>query len=269
MILLYICSTLIHRMKYSILSFATVKISLICLGTILLTGCATREQIVYLQGDQTSFEQVQNYTPTLQPDDQVVITVSAMDLESTAPFNQVNQFYQGQDVNRRQTYLIDQNGEIDYPVLGKIKLAGLTRNEAIDFLKSKLKEYIVDPGINLKITNFKVTVLGEVARPGNFNIDNERITVLDALGLAGDLTINGIRENIMVVRETAEKKEIYRIDLTKSDMVNSPVYYLKQNDVVYVEPNKAQVQSSAFGRNTSIIISVAGLLITVISVLTR
>lgn len=235
---------------------------------IVFTSCATRERIVYLQGDQASFEQPQNYTPTLQPDDQLVITVSALDVQATAPFNQINH-YQVQDETRRQTYLIDRNGEIDYPVLGKIKLAGLTRNEAVELLKGKLKDYVVDPGVHIQIVNFKVTVLGEVARPGTFNLDNERITVLEALGLAGDLTINGVRENIMVVRETAESKEFYRLNLTSNEVVNSPAYYLKQNDVVYVEPNKAQIQSSSFGRNTSIIISVAGLLITVISVLTR
>lgn len=233
-----------------------------------LTSCATREKIVYLQGDQTTFEKVSEYMPTIQPDDQLVITVSGMNPESVTPFNLSNQF-PIQDPTRRHSYLVDKNGEIEYPVLGKIKLSGMTRIEAMDFLKGRLEEYIKNPGVIIQIINFKVTVLGEVSRPGTFPLDNERITILEALGLAGDLTINGVRNNVMVVREIEGNKEFFRIDLTKSDMVNSPAYYLKQNDVVYVEPNKAQVQSSAFGRNTSIIISVAGLLITVISVLTR
>lgn len=248
--------------------YLPVKWFILVVTGIILTSCATREKIVYLQGDQETFEQPQNYTPTLQPDDQLAITVSGMNPESVTPFNLTNQF-PIQDPVRRHVYLVDKNGEIDYPVLGKIKLGGMTRIEAVDFLKDKLKEYIVNPGVNIQIINFKVTVLGEVSRPGTFSLDNERITILEALGLAGDLTINGVRNNVMVVRENAESKEFFRLDLTSSEVVNSPAYYLKQNDVVYVEPNKAQIQSSSFGRNTSIIISVAGLLITVISVLTR
>lgn len=256
-----------NSMKNSAL-YKLVKPFLLILVLAFITSCASREKIVYLQGDESTFEQVSNYIPTLQPDDQLVITISAIDAESILPFNQANNYPQG-PLEQRQVYLIDENGEINYPVLGKVKLAGLTRIEAVDFLKVKLKEYIKDPGVNIVITNFKVTVLGEVARPGAFSLNHERITILEALGLAGDLTINGVRDNVMVVRETAGNKEFIRIDLTKNEMVNSPAYYLKQNDVVYVEPNKAQIQSSSFGRNTSIIISVAGLLITVISVLTR
>lgn len=258
---------LINHMNNRILS-TTIKV-LFLVGITFITGCASREQIVYFQGDQTAFEQISDYAPLLQPDDQLVITVSAIDIEATRPFNQVNHFYQLQDLSRRQTYLIDQNGEIDYPVLGKIKLAGFTRNEAIDFLKIKLKEYIVDPGVNIQIVNFKVTVLGEVNRPGTFTLENERITVLEALGLAGDLTINGLRNNVMVIRETPQNKEFFRLDLTSSQVVTSPAYYLKQNDVVYVEPNKAQISSSTYNRNTPIIISIAGLIITVISVIFR
>ena len=240
----------------------------LALGAALLTSCASREDIVYFQGTPTEMEAV-NYSPTLQPDDQLVITVSGMDFEATKPFNLTNYYYQSQDETRRLTYLIDEKGEIDYPILGKLKLGGMTRVEAMNFMKEKLNEYIVQPGVNIEIVNFKVTVLGEVNRPGTFQVDNERITVLEALGLAGDLTINGVRKNVMVIRETPEKKEFHHLDLTSGDIVNSPVYYLKQNDVVYVEPNKAQINSSTYSRNTSIIISVAGLIITVISVLTR
>lgn len=255
-------------MKNSVFNLPVKWLILVMTG-IIFTSCATREKVVYLQGDQTTFEQAINYAPTLQSDDQLVITVSAIDLESTTPFNQTNPYIQSNRQDTKQTYLIDQNGEIDYPVLGKIKLGGMTRNDAMSFMKDLLKEYIKDPSVNIQIVNLKITVLGEVTQPGTFNLVNERITILEALGLAGDLTINGVRDNVMVVRETAGNKEFFRVDLTKNELVNSPVYYLKQNDVVYVEPNKAQIQSSAFGRNTSIIIAVAGLLVTVISVITR
>jgi polysaccharide export outer membrane protein len=248
--------------------FKTLQLSLLILGLVTITSCASREDIVYFQGTPTEMEAV-NYSPKLQPDDQLVITVSAMDFEATKPFNLTNYYYNSQDPERRLTYLIDENGEIDYPILGKLKLGGMTRSEAIDFMKEQLKEYIINPGVNIEIVNFKITVLGEVTKPGTFTMDDERVTVLEALGLAGDLTINGVRKNVMVIRETPEKKEFYHLDLTSGDIVNSPVYYLKQNDVVYVEPNKAQINSSTYSRNTSIIISVAGLIITVISVLTR
>lgn len=246
-----------------------IRLIIVFIGALLITSCASREDVVYFQGERTTFEQAANYVPLLQPDDQLVITVSALDFDATKPFNQVNYYYQGQDKDRRQTYLIDENGEIDYPVLGKLKLGGLTRNEAIDMMKEKLAEYIVDPGVNIQITNFKVTVLGEVLKPGTYPLENERITILEALGLAGDLTINGVRDNVLVIRETADKKEFYRVDLTQSEVFESPVYYLKQNDVVYVEPNKAQISSSVYNRNTPIFISIAGLIITVISVLSR
>jgi len=237
---------------------------------ILIISCASREQIVYFQGNEELFQEIGNdYSPKLQPDDKLVITISALDFEATKPFNQVNYYYQVNDEARRQTYLIDQNGEIDYPVIGKIKLAGLTRSEAISLLKEKLKEYIIDPGVNIEIVNFKITVLGEVYHPGTFNIANERITILDAIGLAGDLTINGVRDNVLVIREMPDKKEFYRINLTSNQIFSSPVYYLKQNDVIYIEPNKAQINSSTYSRNTSVIISVASLVITVISVLVR
>jgi len=256
-------------MKNRILDVQITGRLLLVISMMLLISCASREKIVYFQGNSTEFEQASNYTPTFQPDDQLLITVSALDFEATTPFNQVSYYSQSQDPLRRQTYLIDKNGEIDYPVLGKLKLAGLTRKEAIDMMKSRLKEYIVDPGVNIQIANFKITVLGEVSHPGTYSLENERITILEALGLAGDLTINGVRNNVLVIREVTENKKFYRVDLTSERVMDSPVYYLKQNDVVYVEPNKAQINSSTYSRNTSVIISIASLIITVISVLTR
>lgn len=240
------------------------------LGIFTIVSCASREQIVYFQGDmETIAREAEKYSPTIQPDDLLVITISARDFDATKPFNQVNYYYQNQNEMRLQTYLVDEEGYIEYPVLGKVKLGGLSRSQAIEELKKQLSEYIIDPGVTLGITNFKVTVLGEVARPGSFTIPNERITVLEALGLAGDLTINGVRNNVMVLREINGEKSFHRIDLTSSSSVTSPAYYLMQNDVVYVEPNRAQINSSTYSRNTSVIISVAGLIITVISVLTR
>lgn len=236
----------------------------------IMTACASRESIVYFQGDLEMIEQqAEQYSPTIQPDDKLVITVSARDFEATKPFNQVNFYYQSQSEARIQSYLVDEEGFIEYPVLGRIKLGGLNRSEAMSYMKNLLEEYIIDPGVTIQITNFKVTVLGEVTTPGSHILPNERITILEAIGLAGDLTINGVRENVLVIRETEGEKSFHRIDLTSNEVFNSPVYFLKQNDVVYVEPNKAQINSSTYSRNTSVIISIAGLIITVISVLTR
>src|SRR5690606_1322972 len=136
-------------------------------------------------------------------------------------------------------------------------------------LRAEIGKYIVDPGISMVVRNFRITVLGEVKSPGTYTVENDRLTILEALGLAGDMTMYGERKNVLVVREEDGAKEEFRLDLTKRETMNSPAYYLTQNDVVYVEPNGARVQSSKYSQNTSIFISVASVLITVISVLTR
>src|SRR5690606_12202479 len=164
---------------------------------------------------------------------------------------------------------IDSNGEIDFPKVGTVKLAGKTRTQAMDLLRRKVANYIVDPGISMVIRNFRVTVLGEVTRPGAFTIENDRITSVEALGMAGDMTIYGERKNVLVIREQDGQKEEFRLDLTKRESMNSPAYYLTQNDVVYVEPNGARVQNSKYSQTTSVFVSVMGLIITVISVVTR
>lgn len=171
---------------------------------------------------------------------------------------------------RRQiSYLVDSNGMIDYPVLGKIKIGGLSKNQAIIHLQDLLKEHIKDAIVNIRILNFKLTVLGEVNRPGSFTIPSERITLLEALGQAGDLSIYGSRKNILILRENNGTTTTQRIDITKSDFINSEWYYLRQNDVVYVEPNKTRINSSAVGPNLTIGISALSLLVTIIALSTR
>lgn len=247
------------------------KSALLLIALLLVTACASRKDIVYFQGNIADIEKMaESYAPKIQTDDMLLITVSARDFDATKIFNQTNYYYNQQNEARWQTYLVDEHGYIEFPVLGKVKLGGLTRSEAMTYMRDLLKEYIVDPGVLINITNFRITVLGEVAHPGTFTLPNEKITILEALGLAGDLTINGVRDNVTVIRESEGTKEKYKVNLTSvDDVLSSPAYYLKQNDVVYVEPNNAQVQSSTYSRNTSVIISVASLLITVISVLTR
>lgn len=136
-------------------------------------------------------------------------------------------------------------------------------------LESKIAAYVTDPIVNVRIRNYKVSVLGEVTRPGSFTIPDERITLLEALAQAGDMTIYGRRDNVLVIRETDGVKTHTYIDITKGDFINTPFYYLQQNDVVYVEPNKAQVSSANYNRNIPVFISMGSILITLISVLTR
>ncbi len=213
-----------------------------------------------------------NFEPKLQPDDLLSIIVSAETPEVTMPFNlpQIQGNYQvGNNQNGIKTYLIDAFGNIDFPVIGKVKLAGLTRTEANDKLVSEVSAYITNPSINLRILNYKISVLGEVVQPGNYVVSSERITFLEALSLAGDLTIYGQRNNILIIRETDGKKIFTRIDMTKADFMSSEFYYLKQNDVIVVEPNDTRVNASVVGPNLSLIISALTLLTTVVVIILR
>jgi len=231
--------------------------------------------MVYLQQDSSFINTVyEQYVPKIKPNDILTITVTAADPKVTIPFNLVSSFAAGgmtqqTDLALRPTYTVDNDGNVSLPMLGKVRIGGLTRIEAIEKLKKELSVYINDPGVNMNFNNFRISVLGEVARPGSFIMPSERVTVLEALGMAGDLTIRGVRKNVMVIREDNGQKSIHRLDLTQQNTLSSPYYYLTQNDVVYVEPNKTQINSSKLGTNTNVIISIAGLLITVISVLTR
>jgi len=231
--------------------------------------------MVYLQPDSTQISTLyEQYVPRIQPNDILTIVVTAADPKVTAPFNPVStmsttSMTQQSDMALRPTYTVDNQGDITLPMLGKLHVGGLTRIQAIERIRSKLEQYIKDPGVNINFNNFRVSVLGEVARPGSFVMPTERVTVLEALGMAGDLTIRGVRQNVLLIREVDGQKSMHRLDLTQQSTLNSPYYYLAQNDVIYVEPNKAQINNSKLGANTNVIISVASLLITVISVLTR
>lgn len=240
------------------------------------TSCVSKKNIVYFQNDEIDQANVNNsYKTIIKPDDLLQITITALDSEAVKPFNleAINYSLGNSTVigqPQLQSYLVDNKGEIDFPVLGKLKVGGLSRNEVIDILKNKLDpEYIKQPTINIRLTNFKVTVLGGVARPGSFTIPNERITILEAIGLAGDLRISAQRDNVLVQREENGKKIQYRLNLLSNKINTSPVFYLQQNDVVYVEPNYASVQSASSNTNTNLFISITGLLITIAALLTR
>lgn len=233
---------------------------------VMVSSCVPRERIVYFQGDLETVNKVESYTAKIQPDDLLEIMVYGRDMVATKIFNQEANIQQQEG----QTYLVDEEGDIEFPVLGKVKLGGLTRGEAIQYMKGLLSKEIVDPGVSIKIRNYRITVLGEVSNPGTFPLENEKVTILEALGMAGDLTINGVRENVLVVREEGGQRNYYRVDLTKNEVFNSPVYYLAQNDVVYVEPNQNKINTSSNTiRNVSFGISLASFLITIVTLITR
>jgi len=231
--------------------------------------------MVYLQQDSTQLNTLyEQFVPKIQQNDILTVVVTAADPKVTVPFNPLSSMSTGNmtqavDLALRPTYTVDNNGDITLPMLGKVHVEGLTRVQAIEKIRLELSVYIKDPGVNINFNNFRVSVLGEVAKPGSFIMPTERVTVLEALGMAGDLTIRGVRHNVLLIREIDGQKTMHRLDLTQKTTLNSPYYYLAQNDVIYVEPNKAQINNSKLGANSNIIISVASLLITVISVLTR
>lgn len=216
-----------------------------------------------------------NYSPPkIRSNDILIINVAAFDMEAAAPFNLIqparNLMQVRNMANREvQGYLVNDDGTIEFPVLGTLTVGGMTRQELVDHLKEKLSTYIKNPIVNIDISNYKVTVLGEVNRPGTFTIPDERITLLEALGMAGDLNIYGKRNNVLVLREENGVRTYSKIDLTKSDFIDSPFYYLKQNDVVYVQPNNAQVGAAAYNRNATVYISIASVLISLAVLITR
>lgn len=193
-------------------------------------------------------------------------------LEIFAPFNKSSAI-SNKDIDAKgqesDSYLIDSEGYILFPVIGKIKLAGLSKSQAEVELKSLLREYLTTPSVSIILMNFKVTVQGEVGRPGIVSVASERLTLPEALSMSGDLTVFGKRENIMIVRENNGKRTVERVDITKADFVNSPYYYLAQNDLVYVEPNKTKMNSSKSDPNIGLIFSSISLLITIIVLITN
>lgn len=182
-------------------------------------------------------------------------------------YSQESSLNQSQQVS---CYTVDENGEIDFPVLGKIKVAGKNREEIAAYIKKELidRKLINDPVVTVEFSNLYISVLGEVNNPGRYGIDRDKITLLDAIGMAGDLTIYGKRQNVVVMREEEGKQLFYRVDLTSvDDLYSSPVYYLQQKDVVYVEPNETRARQSTVNgnnvRSTSFWVSIASLLTSV------
>lgn len=258
-------------------NYCFTKITTLFIFLFLCFSCANRQDIAYYQNiDNINAQQNKNsYEVKIKADDLLLIVVSAEDPEVAMPFNLTTASIPNANtgsiaVNGQQslqTYLVNNAGVIDFPVLGKLEVGGLTRSQVTDMLHEKISKYIKNPIVNMRITNFKISVQGEVTAPGTFDIKTERVTLPEALSMARDLTIYGKRNNILVIREVNGLKSFNRIDITKADFMDSPFYYLAQNDVVYVEPNKTKVNGSKVGPNTGVIISVTSLLVTIVALI--
>ncbi len=249
------------------------KIKLILLTCIALTqfSCVSKKKYYLLQGTYDMKNASSNYEPIIQKDDRIYIEVMTYQRELSEPFN-FNSLNTGGissgGNNPLIGYLVDSEGYIDFPVLGKVSVAGFTVEQLRLYLSDKLKTYLVDPKINIRILNFKVTVLGAVNNPGVVSFTSNRATLLDALAQAGDLTTYGIRNNIMIVRDYQGIKSFHTIDISKADFVNSPYYYLDQNDFIYVQERRAKVDASALP-NLPLFVSILSFLTTVTLLLTR
>lgn len=244
-------------------------------GVALLASCTSQRRVAYFRGvDAASADSINAHFNNIHEaricvGDMLSIIVSGLDPTAVAPFNLPvvgyekpgsDQLYSSPTL---QAYLVDVEGNIDFPVAGKIHLAGLTKSQAIERIHESLSPYLKDIIVTIKFLNYKVSVIGEVQRPGQYSISNERVTVLDALAMAGDMSIYGKRNNVLVIRENDGKMEFARLDLNTDEVFTSPYYFLQQNDVLYVEPNNVKAIS---GLNISLYLSAATTLASVVSV---
>ncbi|HOE94677.1 MAG TPA: polysaccharide biosynthesis/export family protein [Candidatus Cryptobacteroides sp.] len=217
---------------------------------LLLSGCASYKDIVYFQDiDERTLKPLLNeYEATIKKDDRLAIVVSGSDKTVTAPYNltltelttSAGSSAYGPE-NATLSYLVDSDGNIEFPILGKIHVEGMTRNELVQYLTREIGKDVKDPIVYVNFKNFKFTVLGEVRAPGTYTIDSEKISVLQALGRAGDLNLTAMREGILLIREVDGVQKHYKINLKSSDLLESPYFYLQQNDVIYVPPSPTRV----------------------------
>jgi polysaccharide export outer membrane protein len=226
------------------------------LSIFLFSSCVSRKEVSYFQSaspeqELENAEIAKKFIATIQDGDILQIIVSSLSPEASAMFNPYS-IVGGNIIQNSQTnnlppangYLVNEEGTITLPLVGQLKVEGFSTREVTELITQKLDKFLQQPTVNIHILNFKISVMGEVNRPSVYTIPNETITLPEVLSLAGDLTIFGKRNNIMVIRETNGKREFGRIDLTKRDLFSSPYYYLHANDVVYVEPTKGKVTSS-------------------------
>ncbi len=259
------------------------KLLLLGLFIVLVTSCTSYKSVPYLQNPEVVNnygKELPMYDAKIMPKDLLSITINTTDPQAAAPFNLTVQTPMNAAVTNINTttqptlqlYLVNNQGEIDFPVIGRLLVGGLTKNQSEDLIREKLKPYLKEtPIVTVRLSNYKISVLGEVTRPGSFTVSNEKVNVLEALAMAGDMTVYGIRDNVKLIREDANgKREIINLNLNDADFIISPYYYLKQNDIIYVTPNKTKAKNSDIGNSTtlwfsatSILVSIASLLVTI------
>ena len=247
----------------------------------LLVACQSYKKVPYFQDVEVVNEANQQeklYDARIMPKDLLTIVVSCTNPELAIPFNLTVASSAGLAASTSsnvttqaalQPYLVDHEGNINFPVLGELKLGGLTKREAEQLILDKLKPYMKEtPIVTVRMVNYKISVIGEVARPGTFTISNEKVNLLEALAMAGDMTVYGLRDNVKLIREDANgKQQIITLDLNKAETILSPYYWLQQNDIVYVTPNKAKARNSDVGNSTSLWFSATSILVSVVSLL--
>ena len=247
--------------------------------TLFLVSCGSYKNVPYFQNsDEVDFSKSQIlYDARIMPKDVLTITVNTTNPDAAMPFNLTiptlfsNQTRSTYSQSVLQNYLVDNDGCIDYPILGKLQVGGLTKSACEQLIHDKIVPYLNErenPVVTVRMSNYKISVLGEVARPGMFNVSNEKINILEALAQAGDLTIYGVRDRVKLIREDANgKKEMHTLNLNDANLISSPYYYLQQNDIVVVEPNKVKSQNSSVGSMTTLMFSATSILISLTSLL--
>ena len=253
---------------------------LVVLAAALLCSCGSTKNVAYLKNsDYVDLSQSQYlYDAKIMPKDVLSITVTTVNPAAAAPFNlsvysslngSADQtMYSGHVL---QSYLVDNQGCIDFPVIGRIKVTGLTKSQCEQMINDSIRPYMnatERPVVTVRMANYKISVLGEVNRPGMYTVGNEKINILEALAQAGDLTIYGRRDGVKLIREDEKGvKQIYKLNLNDAGLISSPYYYLQQNDIVYVEPNKVSARNASIGQSTSLWLTSTGILISLTSLL--
>lgn len=237
-------------------------VCMLTLSTLLVSGCTSYQKSLYLQNEQVLNESLEGqlYDFRIMPKDELTIVVSTTDPEASAPFyRKIGQSKEGgsSSINSQNAnllaYLVDNQGNIDFPVLGMVKVMGLTNRECEALIREKLQPYLKEvPNVTVRTSNYKFSVLGEVGKPGTYTTDAEKVTVFEALAQAGDMTLFSVRDDVQLLREDSTGvRRVYHLDLTQADVALSPYFYLQQNDVLYVKPTKAKVNSNTFNGNAS------------------
>ena len=246
------------------------NLTLIILVTILFSSCATKRNTVYFQSDTNTVNVPSKFNDeVITADDILNISVSALDMTSIAPFLKERSVNNNMDQNLIDGYKVDANGDINLPLIGNLKVADITTKQAAIKIQELLSKSIIDPIAKVSVLNYNITILGEVQNPGTFKLFDSKITIIQALGLAGDITIYGKKKNIKVIREINGNSVSTEVDLTNSNFISSDFYYLRKNDVVYVEPTFAQIKNSGYIGQITNITTILSLIFTHIVLLSK